>query len=216
MEDLFQEAVKRGLIPDDMLGLFGEAKTRGILNLPGGMVTPTPTSLTDATEPPTVPVKSEKGYNPYLDTLQPQETRSIAPKPPEPGRNLLNKHLPGITKEGTTDLKRRMQEFSDTPVLEKTDTGFKVNPKSTENLVPFITMTQPLGESPKIKSIKPQTLPEKAAALDPSNPVRYVGDQMGYHMFQQEPPGVGSFMMKPGETLEQAFERAKARYESKK
>jgi hypothetical protein len=49
---------------------------------------------------------------------------------------------------------------------------------------------------------------DEAAALPTKIPVKYIGEQMGYPMFQQETPGVGSFIKKPDETVAQAFERA--------
>ncbi len=77
------------------------------------------------------------------------------------------------------------------------------------------------GPKPKVSPTPPPIpaatkkvdLHAEAAALDPANPVRYVGEQMGYPMMQQEPPGVGSFIIRPGETAATAFARAKARYQ---
>ena len=56
------------------------------------------------------------------------------------------------------------------------------------------------------------SLTDEAAAIPAKIPVKYVGEQMGYPMFQQEPPGVGSFIKRPGETVAQAFERASKRF----
>jgi hypothetical protein len=52
----------------------------------------------------------------------------------------------------------------------------------------------------------------EAAALNATPPVRYAGMMCGAPMYQQNPPGVGSFMCMPGETVPQAYERARKRY----
>lgn len=54
---------------------------------------------------------------------------------------------------------------------------------------------------------------KEAKKLNATPEVRYVGEMGGYPLFQQEPPGVGSFMLMRGETsVAQAYERAQARY----
>jgi len=101
-----------------------------------------------------------------------KDVRGVSETPRESPRDLLGPHLPGITKEGTQNLKERMKEFAETPVLEKTDTGFKVNPKSTEYLGPMVVMAQPLTkvmQTPwwsKIKSKSGQTVVEDPKMLD--------------------------------------------------
>lgn len=55
---------------------------------------------------------------------------------------------------------------------------------------------------------------KEAEALNADPPVKFTGMMCGYPMFQQEAPGVGSFMMHPAElTVAQAFARAQKRYE---
>jgi len=57
----------------------------------------------------------------------------------------------------------------------------------------------------------------EAAALNATPPVKYVGMHMGYPLFQQDPPGIGSFMLHVhgGDdlTVAQAFDRAQRRYQ---
>ena len=70
-------------------------------------------------------------------------------------------------------------------------------------------------ELPKTATPEPPDFHAEAAKLESAPPVKYVGDMGGHPMFQQESPGVGSFIKKPGETVEQAYSRAKERYKSK-
>jgi hypothetical protein len=54
----------------------------------------------------------------------------------------------------------------------------------------------------------------EAAALNATPPVKFIGMQGRYPMFQQDPPGVGSFVIRDDETsVAQAFERAQRRYQ---
>jgi len=53
----------------------------------------------------------------------------------------------------------------------------------------------------------------KAEAAKLPGTVRYVGDQMGYPMFNDDTVA-GSFMVKPEETIQDALARARARYET--
>jgi hypothetical protein len=53
----------------------------------------------------------------------------------------------------------------------------------------------------------------EAAALNATPPVRFMGVQFEHPLFQQDPPGVGSFVLRHDETsVAQAFERARRRY----
>jgi hypothetical protein len=55
---------------------------------------------------------------------------------------------------------------------------------------------------------------KEAKDLNAAPPVKFVGVMGGHPMFQQDPPGVGSFMLWPDETtVAQAYERARARFE---
>ena len=71
------------------------------------------------------------------------------------------------------------------------------------------------GFTPKSKQLGVPLTPEgyakEAALLDSKTPVKYVGDQMGFPMFQQE-NGVGSFIKKPDETVREAFARAQKKF----
>jgi hypothetical protein len=97
--------------------------------------------------------------------------------------------------------------------------SLKITPEMKESIGksrfhPFADLPGPKPKaSPAPAAVKSADFNAEAAALDPANPVRYAGDMGGYPMFQQEPPGVGSFIQRPGETVAAAFERAKARYQ---
>lgn len=68
---------------------------------------------------------------------------------------------------------------------------------------------------------KPAVAPEvaktnyqaEADAIGATPPIKHVGEMGGRQMYQQAAPGVGSFTQKPGETVAQAHEAAKVRYE---
>ncbi len=96
--------------------------------------------------------------------------------------------------------------------------SIKITPEMKESIGaskfhPFADLPGPRPKAPPAPAaIKPPDFHAQAASLDPSNPVRYVGDMGGRPMMQQEPPGVGSFIVQPGETAAAAFERAKTRY----
>lgn len=53
---------------------------------------------------------------------------------------------------------------------------------------------------------------KQATLLNAEPPVKYLGEQFGCALFQQNAPGVGSFIIHPGETFDEAYERAQKRY----
>lgn len=96
--------------------------------------------------------------------------------------------------------------------------SLKITPEMKESIGaskfhPFADLPGPKPKaSPVPAAVKKVDLHAEAAALDPANPVRYIGEQFGHPIYQQDDPGVGSFMVQPGETLATAFERARKRY----
>jgi hypothetical protein len=54
---------------------------------------------------------------------------------------------------------------------------------------------------------------KEAEDLAATPPVKFLGMQGEHPLFQQDPPGVGSFVVRPDESsVAQAFERARRRY----
>jgi hypothetical protein len=113
-------------------------------------------------------------------------------------------HESGIKVERTTGTGDRVHSFKITPEMKESIGKSRFHPFAD---LPGPAPKPALPAAPKLPDFHAE-----AAALDSANPVRYVGDFGGYPMFQQEDPGVGSFMIKPGETAETAFARAKERY----
>jgi len=58
-----------------------------------------------------------------------------------------------------------------------------------------------------------QECKKEADELNAVPPVKFLGMQGEYPLFQQDPPGVGRFVVRPDESsVAQAFERARRRY----
>jgi hypothetical protein len=169
-------------------------------------------------------------YGGILEDLDPQTTNTYKEAVEDFTINLQEIH--GIQMDGkffihpetgerlTVDqmLKYAGTTIKQTSSKESMVHSIKITPEMKESIGksrfhPFADLP---GPAPKLALPAAPKLPDlhaQAAALDPSNPVRYAGDQMGYPLFQQEDPGVGSFIQRPGETVAAAFERAKAWYQ---
>jgi hypothetical protein len=97
--------------------------------------------------------------------------------------------------------------------------SLKITPEMKESIGaskfhPFADLPGPIPKPALPAAPKSPDFHAEAAALDPANPVRYAGDIGGYPMFEQGGQGVGSFIQRPGETVADAFARARERYQT--